>query len=100
MRPRGSYTGGMGNHTYPHTIENGAGERISFVRRVQDPSGDRLEVENLVKPGSGPPMHVHYRQEEALTVRQERIGYQRGGGPPRVCGAGETVGFQGGGGDR
>ena len=86
----------MGNHTYPHTIENGAGERISFVRRVQDPPGDRLEVENLVKPGSGPPMHVHYRQEEALTVRQGRIGYQRGGEPPRFAGPGETVVFEAG----
>src|SRR3712207_9359645 len=100
MRPRGSYTGGMGNHTYPHTIENGAGERMSFVRRVQDPSGDRLEVENLVKPGSGPPMHVHYRQEEALTVRQGRIGYQRGGETPRFGGPGETVAFGAGGGRR
>ncbi len=63
----------MGIHAYPHTIENGAGERISFVRRVQDPSGDRLEVENLVKPGSGPPMHVHNYQEEALTVQADRL---------------------------
>jgi hypothetical protein len=29
---------------YPHTIENGAGERLTFIRRV----GDRLEVENVV----------------------------------------------------
>lgn len=86
----------MGIHTYLHTIENGAGERLTFVRRIQDPSGDRLEVENLVKPGSGPPMHVHYRQEEALTVRQERIGYQRGGEPPRFAGPGETVVFEAG----
>ena len=96
MRPRGSYTGGMGNHTYPHTIENGAGERITFVRRVRDSSGDRLEVENLVKPGSGPPMHVHYYQEEALTVRQGRIGYQRVGEPPRYASPGETVVFEAG----
>lgn len=78
---------------YPHTIENGAGERLTFVRRVQGPAGDRLEVENLVKPGSGPPMHVHYHQEEGLTVRQGRIGYQRPGEPPRFAGPGETVVF-------
>ncbi len=53
----------MSTYTYPHTIENGAGERFTFVRRVQDPAGDRLEVENLVKPGSEPPMHVHNHQE-------------------------------------
>src|SRR5665648_1300835 len=59
--------------TYPHTIDNGAGERLTFLRRVQDSAGDRLEVENLVKPGSGPPMHVHHYQEEALTVEQGKI---------------------------
>jgi quercetin dioxygenase-like cupin family protein len=84
----------MSTYTYPHIIENGAGERITFVRRIQDSSGDRLEGENLVKPGSGPPMHVHYYQEEALTVRQGRLGYQRPGEPPRFAGPGETVVFE------
>lgn len=80
--------------TYPHTIENGAGERLTFVRRVQDSTGDRLEADNLVKPGSGPPMHVHYLQEEALTVEQGQIGYQRPGEPARFAGPGETVVFE------
>ena len=93
MRPGHSYTGGVSTYTYPHTIENGAGERITFVRRIEDPAGARLEGENLVKPGSGPPMHVHYLQEEALTVRQGRLGYQRSGEPPRFAGPGETVVF-------
>lgn len=79
--------------TYPHTIDNGAGERLTFLRRVQDSAGDRLEVENLVKPGSGPPMHVHHYQEEALTVEQGKIGYQRPGEPPRFAERGETVVF-------
>lgn len=84
----------MSAYTYPHTVENGAGERLTFVRRVQDPAGDRLEVENLVKPGSGPPMHVHYHQEEGLTVRRGSIGYQRPGEQPRFAGPGETVVFK------
>lgn len=84
----------MSTHAYPRTIENGTGERLTFVRRVQDPAGDRLEVENLVKPGSGPPMRAHYHQEEGLTVRRGRIGYQRPGGPPRFAGPGETVVFE------
>ena len=82
------------NYAHPHTIENGAGERLTFLRLVQDPAGDRLEVENLVTPGSGPPMHVHHHQKEALTVRQGRIGYQRAGGPPGFAGPGETVIFE------
>ena len=80
--------------SYPHTIENGAGERITFLRRVPGPAGDRLEVENVVKPGAGPPMHVHHYQEEALTVLQGRIGYQRLGEPEQFAAVGETVVFK------
>lgn len=86
----------MSMYTYPHTIDNGAGERLTFIRRVQDAGGDRLEVENVVKPGSGPPMHVHHHQEEALTVEQGRLGYQRPGEPPQFAEAGETVVFKAG----
>jgi quercetin dioxygenase-like cupin family protein len=86
----------MQRYIYPHTIENGAGERITFLRRVPSPAGDRLEVENVVTPGAGPPMHVHHYQEEALTVEQGRIGYQRPGGPAQFAGPGETVAFKAG----
>ena len=30
-------------HTYPHTIENGFGEQLTFLRVVRDHNGDRLE---------------------------------------------------------
>ena len=70
----------MPTYTYPHTIDNGAGER--------------LEVENVVAPGIGPIMHVHHYQEEALTVVEGRIGYQRLGEPERFAGRGETVVFR------
>ncbi len=87
----------MSTYTYPHTIENGAGgERLTFLRRVPGTTGDRLEVENVVKPGAGPIMHVHHYQEEALTVVQGRIGYQRLGEPARFAGPGETVTFRAG----
>jgi quercetin dioxygenase-like cupin family protein len=83
----------MSRYTYPHVIENGAGEQITFVRRVARAGAERLEVENVVKPGAGPPMHVHHYQEEALTVQQGRIGYQRLGAPPQFAGPGDTVTF-------
>ena len=86
----------MGRHTYPHTIDNGAGERLTFLRRVPGPNGDRLEVENVVAPNVGPPMHVHHRQAEVLTVVQGRIGYVRPGGQPQFAGPGETVAFMAG----
>jgi uncharacterized cupin superfamily protein len=97
MRLRNPYTGGMKTYDYPHTIENGAGaERLTFVRRVPGSTGDRLEVENVVKPGAGPIMHVHHDQEEALTVVQGRIGYQRLGEQGKFAGPGEMVAFRAG----
>ena len=86
----------MSTHTYPHTIENGAGERLTFFRRVPGPNGDRLEGDNVVAPGAGPPMHVHHLQEEALTVLEGQLGYERPGQPARFAGPGETVVFRAG----
>jgi quercetin dioxygenase-like cupin family protein len=83
----------MNTYTYPHTIENGAGERLTFLRRVEGPAGDRLEVENVVKPGSGPPMHAHLHQEEGITVHEGRLAYQRPGEEPQFAGPGDTVVF-------
>ena len=79
--------------SYPHTIENGLGERLTFLRRVTTPDGDKLEVENCVQPDAGPPMHVHHQQEESLTVQSGRVGYQRKGQSPQFAGPGETVVF-------
>jgi quercetin dioxygenase-like cupin family protein len=84
----------MERYTYPHIIENGAGERITFLRKVPGATGDRLEGENVVKPGAGPPMHVHHSQVEVFTVQQGRIGYQRFGEPAQFAGPGETVAFK------
>jgi uncharacterized cupin superfamily protein len=83
-------------YTYPHTINNGAGEQIVFLRKIPGRNGDRLEVENVVTPGAGPPMHVHYFQDESLTVQQGKIGYQRPGNPAQFAGPGETVTFKAG----
>ena len=84
----------MGRYTYPHTIDNGAGERLTFLRMIPGATGDRLEGNTVVKPGAGPAMHVHYHLEEAFTVEQGRIGYQRLGEPERFAGPGETVVFK------
>ena len=86
----------MSRTTYPHTIDNGAGESLTFLRRVPGRLGERLEVENLVKPGAGPPMHIHRFQDEALTVIEGRIGSQSLGGPARFGGPGDTVVFKAG----
>jgi len=92
----------MSSHrvTYPHTIDNGAGERITFLRRVPGASGERIEGENVTSPGAGPPMHIHHFQVESFTVTSGRLGYQRHGGPELFAGPGETVTFQPGEGHR
>lgn len=82
------------NYTYPHTISNCLGETLIFTSLQQEADGDRLLVENVVKPGIGPPMHTHYLQEEVLTVVRGRIGYQVSGEPPQFAGVGETVVFR------
>lgn len=81
---------------YPHIIENGAGERLTFARLVQEPGGDRLEGETVVSPGAGPPMHAHFPQDEGFTVVEGRIGVQRGDGPHEFAGEGETLVFRAG----
>ncbi|XWW44921.1 cupin domain-containing protein [Fibrella sp. USSR17] len=80
--------------TYPHTIENCIGEKLIFRELRQEADGDRLIVENFVAPGSGPPMHVHWLQDEGLTVINGRIGYQIQGQPEQFADVGETVVFK------
>ncbi len=83
-------------YSYPHTITNGAGETLTFTRRVPGRTGPRVEGHNEVAPGVGVPMHVHHLQEEALTVRTGCMGYQRLGEPERFATVGETVVFAAG----
>jgi mannose-6-phosphate isomerase-like protein (cupin superfamily) len=86
----------MRQFNYPHTIENGGGEKLTFIRRATDETGGYLEVENLVQPNAGPPMHVHFKQEESITVVQGKIGVQHLGGEEMFFGEGETVTFKAG----
>jgi quercetin dioxygenase-like cupin family protein len=79
---------------YPHTISNGHGEEITFLRLIRDGEGEWLEIRNEVSPGAGPPMHVHHLQDESLTVVKGKIGAQVDGQPPVFYGVGETVLFK------
>ena len=79
--------------THPHTIDNGAGERLTFVAVRRDERSDYIECRNSVAPGAGPPMHVHHLQEEGLTVERGTIAYQSEGGPEQTAGPGASVTF-------
>ncbi|MEX0965849.1 MAG: cupin domain-containing protein [Bacteroidia bacterium] len=81
--------------TYPYTIDNGSGEQLTFLRLVEENGSEPwLEVENLVQPNSGPPMHIHFFQEEALTVVQGQVATQVLGHEPQFYGPGETCTFK------
>src|SRR5262245_58195329 len=55
------------------------------------PDGDSTEVDGAAQPGVGPPMHVHYLQEETARVVSGRIGYQVLGQEPKFAEAGDVV---------
>jgi quercetin dioxygenase-like cupin family protein len=79
--------------SYPRTIDNGAGERLTFSEPRSDERGVLQEATNSVSPGSGPPMHVHHLQEESLTVERGTMGWQRSRGEEQLAHSGETVTF-------
>jgi quercetin dioxygenase-like cupin family protein len=79
---------------YPRTIHNGGGERITFLGRTGQGETERLELENEVQPGHGPPMHLHPSQDEALTVYEGVLSYLVLGEEPRTVHAGESVMFK------
>src|SRR6185295_9810393 len=78
---------------YPRTVENGGGERPTFVEVIRDGDTDRMNASMVAMPGAGPPMHVHHLQEEAMVVVSGKLGYQRPGQPPQYAAPGETVVF-------
>jgi quercetin dioxygenase-like cupin family protein len=81
---------------YPYTIHNGAGEWLTFERRVESEQGERVVGGTRVSPGAGPPMHVHFQQDESFTVVSGRLGYQREGQSPMYGEAGDSVLFKAG----
>ena len=68
LNSRGRQVGGAVSKAYPYTIDNGGGERLTFVGVTRGPDGERLPADGVAQPGAGPPMHVHYLQEEAVRV--------------------------------
>jgi mannose-6-phosphate isomerase-like protein (cupin superfamily) len=79
------------NYKFPHTIENCIGEKIIF--QSWDLSTDKVIVESYCKPGAGPTMHTHLKQEESLTVASGKMGYQILGEETKYANMGETVLF-------
>jgi hypothetical protein len=76
---------------YPYTIDNGHGEQLTFTGITRGPDGDRVEVDGRAQPGAGPPMHVHYLQDEGARVVTGRVGYQVPGQAAVFANPGEIV---------
>jgi quercetin dioxygenase-like cupin family protein len=78
----------------PYTIDSGHGERLTFLSLEENaPGGPKLLVENLVQPGKGPMMHVHFKQNEGLTVIKGTLATQLAGEDPKIHQAGESATF-------
>ena len=80
----------------PHTIESITGEKLTFVRIFSKDGIEFLEGFNELQPGAGPPMHVHYKQDECVTILSGTMAYQEPGGEKKFAGNGETVMFKAG----
>lgn len=78
----------------PHTIENCLGEKLRFLRVEEENGVKKMIVYNEVDPDCGPEMHVHFKQDEALTVVEGRMGYQLKDGPELIAEVGETILFE------
>lgn len=78
----------------PHVIENPLGEKLIFQSLEEEDGEQKMIVINEVKPGAGPPFHVHFKQEESLTVTRGRMGYQIDGQEEKFLEPGESVLFE------
>ncbi len=78
---------------FPVETDTGTGERLRLLGVEEDGEGEYLAVEGSVEPGIGPPMHVHFFQEERIRVTSGRFGYQVLGEEPRFAEVGEEIVF-------
>lgn len=86
----------MKEYKLPYTIRNKHGEQLTFLRMRKEGNKEYLECENEVAPGSGPVMHVHFKQDEELTVLEGKMGYQLLGGEEKFALPGESAMFKAG----
>ena len=84
----------MGSISLPHTIENKMGEKLTFVKAASENGVEKVIVRAFCKPGAGPPMHVHYKQDEYLEVVKGRMGYQFHGEPEQFLTEGNGILFE------
>jgi len=77
----------------PHTIDSGLGEKIIFKEIIKEPDGDKVILEGYCSPMAGPAMHIHFKQDEAVTVVKGRMGCEILGQSPVYYTEGQTATF-------
>ncbi|MBK7407232.1 MAG: cupin domain-containing protein [Saprospirales bacterium] len=77
----------------PKTIQNTLGEKLIFNSIEMEGGEEKVIVENVVQPGAGPAMHVHFKQDESLTVVKGKMGVEIMGKEPTYLEAGESATF-------
>jgi len=80
--------------TYPYTIENCLGEKLTFKRIEKALDGDKMILENYITPGNGPCMHTYLQQDRSITVITGTLAYKLKEGHVQYAKAGETVFFK------
>jgi quercetin dioxygenase-like cupin family protein len=83
-------------NSFPIQTDTGSGEKLLISGKHTDEQGEYLSIEGVVEPGIGPPMHVHFFQDEQLTVKEGLLGYKIAGEEVGYAKPGETVLFKAG----
>ena len=52
---------------------NKNGETLTITRSASETNGQQTEFQGTDEPGIGPPMHVHYKQEEKVKVEKGKM---------------------------
>jgi quercetin dioxygenase-like cupin family protein len=79
--------------TLPYTIDSGQGEKIIFKEIIHEPDGEKVIADGFCAPKAGPPMHVHYKQDEGFKVIKGKMCYQIAGKQIQYLDEGQSVTF-------
>jgi quercetin dioxygenase-like cupin family protein len=52
------------------------GDKYTFLARGEDTNGDYAMIHATVPPGSGPPPHIHRREDESFFVIEGQVAFQ------------------------
>jgi quercetin dioxygenase-like cupin family protein len=60
------------------SIRNPLGGPLTFKLRGEESNGAMMVLESEVRPGEGPPLHIHQREDEWLYVLEGEMRFRTG----------------------